>query len=680
MRDHTPLWDRLTPIGIADDDARAAVARFCEGKRISFGALEQLGTRIKRHHDLGYCLVYAGSNGNGSIVAIKYRPLNGTSHDSFAEPRSVWLRPIVIGNPSSLDWLIAEGETDGARLYDLVGDRCAILILPAGARTFKPEWAALIPRGANVALCHDADADGDAGALKAAGIIGGHTVRVRPPIEGVDWCEWDGGREAFVGLVGKVGAASGGPSSLVCFSDITAVPVRWLWPDRIPFGKITALAGRPKIGKGLLYARLIADVTRGSIDGALREPRHAIIITTEDDPGDTLKPRLLAAGADLPHVHMFQMGSRDEPVPFRIPQDVDELSRRIEQTHAALVVVDPLIEFIDAKTDVHKSQPVRQALAALNSVARGTGIAILVIIHLNKGASTDPLVRHEASAAFTQVLRGAMLLGPDPADPKGERGDRRVLAMTSSNLARLAPSLAYEIHTRTVEGDNGEPITTADITCTGESLATGDELLARARDGDQDHSAVEEAGEFLRHELSNGPKPAEQLFALARGVGISQISLRRAKKTLDIASLKRGKDGPWEWDLPRRSSTNDHLPNDAVDHLRESPTPTGDSEERTLEGDHIQENDHLRAHEPPSAGRETPCTPPPSRQSGRYLGGAMTAPACCCPQPRLTKDDICLSCGGFRRTPPAETVSKVVGPELDELRRQFDDSTVGERA
>ncbi len=108
-------------------------------------------------------------------------------------------------------------------------------------------------------------------------------------------------------------------SSLVSFDQIVAVPVKWLWQDRVALSKITGLAGRPKIGKGLIYSRLIADLTHGTLTGDIREPRDAIIVTTEDDPGDTLKPRLMAVAAELRRVHFFQMGSPYEPVPFRIP-------------------------------------------------------------------------------------------------------------------------------------------------------------------------------------------------------------------------------------------------------------------------------------------------------------------------------------------------------------------------
>ncbi|MGB0092915.1 MAG: AAA family ATPase, partial [Solirubrobacteraceae bacterium] len=254
------------------------------------------------------------------------------------------------------------------------------------------------------------------------------------------------------------------------------------------------------------------------------------------------------AAADLRRVHFFQMGSPYEPVPFRIPQDVEELARRIHQTNAALVVVDPLIEFIDGKTDAHKSQPVRQALAALNGLAREITVAIVVIVHLNKGASTDPLIRHEGSAAFTQVLRGAMLLGPDPNDPEGERGSRRVLAVSSSNLAQLAPSLLYQIRTATVLADTGEEIVTAEIACVGESDATGCDLLG-SHESKKESSALDEAVEFLVAELADGPRPSVEVKEAAAQARISEKTLHRAKNKLEIRVSKAGYQGAWSWSL-----------------------------------------------------------------------------------------------------------------------------------
>jgi len=330
-----------------------------------------------------------------------------------------------------------------------------------------------------------------------------------------------------------------------------AKPVRFLWRDRIALGKITALAGRPKIGKGLLYSHLIAGVTRGALDGELDGPRSAIIVTTEDEPGDTLKPRLMAAGADLSRVSYFTMGSAEEPVPFRVPQDAEELGRRVAETEAALVVIDPLIEFIDGKADSHKSQPVRQAIASLNAIVREHGCAALTIYHLNKGASTDPLLRHEASVAFTQVVRAGLMLGFDPDDPSGEEGDQRVLAVSASNLARLAPSLVYRIEGVTVDGDTGESIGTARIEEVGESSAASHDLL-RGREDEEARADRDEAVAFLQAELADGPRPAAKIKRAAEQAGVGPGALKRAKRELHVESRKQGfgGNGGWEWTLP----------------------------------------------------------------------------------------------------------------------------------
>jgi excisionase family DNA binding protein len=219
-----------------------------------------------------------------------------------------------------------------------------------------------------------------------------------------------------------------------------------------------------------------------------------------------------------------------------------------------MIVVDPLVEFVDGKFDAHKSQQVRQVLASLNAIARQIGCAIFVVIHLNKGSSTDPLLRHEGSAAFTQIIRGALLLGHDPNDPDGEAGGRRVLATTSSNLAKLAASLVYEIRPATVHDWTGAPITTAAISHVGESEATGPDLLKHAADSDAEQSAFDEAEEFLRAELAAGPKLAKNRAGRPRWRRVSAEPARRCgwrRRTSGSCSISRQRDRPRP-DRPRR--------------------------------------------------------------------------------------------------------------------------------
>jgi hypothetical protein len=223
IRDWSSKWDRLQPLAGLNGELGERLRRFCESKRITPEALIALDARVAigRHGEAS--LAFAGRGPTGAVTAIKYRPLDGSSHDSRAEQPSTWLRPIIVGKRDSLTWLVVEGETDSARVLDLVPGRVALLCLPAGARTFRREWAALVPRGAVVFLCHDNDQEGDRGAEKAARVLGGRTIRLRPPVEGGDWCDWDGGREEFLELVREAHAGERQSLHVVPLDEFTAL-------------------------------------------------------------------------------------------------------------------------------------------------------------------------------------------------------------------------------------------------------------------------------------------------------------------------------------------------------------------------------------------------------------------------------------------------------------------------
>jgi hypothetical protein len=201
LSDHLEAWERLTPLLGVNGTVRERIEHFAISKRVSIESLIALGTRVHTDKAGGVELAW-GYKHNGAVTAVKFRPLGEKKR--YALTPSVFLEPLVIGNVRSLDWILAEGETDAARLFDLVGDVAAILVLPAGAKTFKRPWADVVPRGAVVALAYDDDEPGDAGAAKAAAILGGRTVRLRPPEGFKDWCEWPGEREEFLALASAV--------------------------------------------------------------------------------------------------------------------------------------------------------------------------------------------------------------------------------------------------------------------------------------------------------------------------------------------------------------------------------------------------------------------------------------------------------------------------------------------
>lgn len=201
-RDLSRDWAQWQPLTDAPSAVRERIEAFAREKRITVGALELLGTRWRSHKGGAVALGWAtfvSSNGHQVPSGIKFRLLG--SGDRGAVPGSVYVEPIVVGDPSSLHWFVAEGESDGARLAERVGDDGTVLVLPAGAKTWQRDWGDRIPRGAAVYLALDADKAGDAGAEKIAHALGGRTVRLRSPVEDGDWCDWPGARDEFVELV-----------------------------------------------------------------------------------------------------------------------------------------------------------------------------------------------------------------------------------------------------------------------------------------------------------------------------------------------------------------------------------------------------------------------------------------------------------------------------------------------
>ena len=215
-----------------------------------------------------------------------------------------------------------------------------------------------------------------------------------------------------------------------------------------------------------------------------------------------------------------------------------------------------------------------------------------MIIHLNKGGSTDPLLRQEASAAFTQVVRGGLLLGNDPEDPDGDSGDQRVLAVSASNLAAIAASLVYRIETRVVMGDTDEEIVTAGVVQTGESTADGHDLL-RGQDDPDERAERDEAVAFLKAELEQqgrGKVEAGKVREAAQKAGIGPGSLKRAKRQLGVRSDKSGMDGGWIWSLPEEDAPRRGRSPRSENPSSSSPSPSQAVSEAS-EGDGFPEGD-----------------------------------------------------------------------------------------
>jgi RecA-family ATPase len=342
-------------------------------------------------------------------------------------------------------------------------------------------------------------------------------------------------------------------------SEIEAKLLTWLWPGRIPYGKLTVFEGDAGLGKSLVTATIAAAVTRGRPlpDGTPTDPADVIIVNLEDAPDDTTKPRLHVAGADMARVHNVD-GMPDEEGsvrPLTIPDDLPALEVLIRETAARLVVVDPLMATLSERTDSYKDQSVRRALAPFAKIAEATGVAVLVVRHLKKGASGRAMANGGGSVAFGAAARSVLTVGEHPDDPT-----RRVLAQVKTNLAKLAPSLVYTVEEVAAVVDGIRFDSLPQVAWRGQSeLSANDLASARAeQDHAEQHSgtATDEAAAFLREWLSNGPLAKPEVLKLAAKERISERTLQRAARTIGVQMHRAafGKDHHTQWMLPTHAT------------------------------------------------------------------------------------------------------------------------------
>jgi hypothetical protein len=371
---------------------------------------------------------------------------------------------------------------------------------------------------------------------------------------------------------------------IIPLSTVERELVRWLWRDRVPLGKLTILDGDPGLGKSVITLDLAAGVTTRSAmpDGTVSDldgPSGVVLLSAEDGLGDTVRPRLEAADADLTLVvavsRVMETAIRrcgDEEVEVKTPRlptlaDLDALRKAIEQSGARLVIIDPIMAYLPGATNAHRDQDVRQALAPLAAMAEETGAAVLVVRHLNKASGGNPLYRGGGSIGIIGAARSGLVVAPDPDD---DTETRRVLAPTKANLSAPAAALAYHLEA----GETG----VVRVVWEGASEHTAASLLAPPT-AHTDQSAEDSAIAVLLDLLTDGPKAATEVQAAAKAADIAERTLDRAKKRLGVKSQKAGFGEGWLWSLPTKGAKEgEGCQVSRVGTLREPWHPSGPPE------------------------------------------------------------------------------------------------------
>jgi hypothetical protein len=328
--------------------------------------------------------------------------------------------------------------------------------------------------------------------------------------------------------------------------DLNAQEVHWLWPGYLPRGKLVLLDGDPGQGKSLLTLDLAARLTSGRPwpDGAAAAPPgNVVLVNCEDGLTDTILPRLRHLGADAQRIFAFQGHTLEErfhrlPV---FPRDTPDLRALIEQAQARLVVLDPLMAFLDVACSSISDQSIRQALVPLATLAEETGCTLLVVRHLNKTGQGRALYRGSGSIGIIGSSRCAYLVGRDPED-----ADTRVLACLKTNLGPQPASLAFQVS----HDDSG-----LKLLWQGPTELAADELLTVGKRT----PPLERAKEFLLNQLKGRAVETGQLLEQAGVAGISQRTLERAKAVLGVHTRRQGgnKSARYFWTLAAPGSSEE---------------------------------------------------------------------------------------------------------------------------
>jgi hypothetical protein len=350
-------------------------------------------------------------------------------------------------------------------------------------------------------------------------------------------------------------------------ADVATARIEWLWPGRIPIGKVTLLVGDPGLGKSLIALDLAARVSTGaawpdekvesrgqSVESQnsgpgpsslnprpLSGPRPStlnprpssvLLLNSEDDLADTLRPRLEAQGADCNRVFVV-----DSVTDLR--NDFDQLRAAVDRTpDCRLIIVDPVNAFVGAN-DSHFHTVVRKVLAPLAKLATQKRLAILAVTHLRKheGAAIQ---RATGSMGFVAAARAVWTICRDPTNP-----GRKLFVPLKSNLAAEAKVLTYSI----------EPHPKFDAPVIrwhrgATPLSVEEALNPQRKPRGPQAEETRSAQDWLRKHLSGGRQAAHDVIDAGEERGFSGRTLRRALRMIGGETEKVGYLNGWWWCLP----------------------------------------------------------------------------------------------------------------------------------
>ncbi len=339
----------------------------------------------------------------------------------------------------------------------------------------------------------------------------------------------------------EAAAIAARPIEVVNLASIHVEAVVWLWHRFLPVGSVTLFDGNPGEGKSTIVADIIARLTTGGQwpDGTeVGAPGNVLYVTKEDDPATQVRPRIEAAGGDVSRVS-FVSGD------LLFPRDMPRFRELIEATQPRLIMLDPLMSYLEGKVKVISDNEVRSAIMTpLGELARSVGTAVLVIRHFNKGSGQSALNRGAGSlGGLSGAARLVLALATD-TEVDDERA--RVFGVVKSNFEAKPPSLKALIESAPVEGFQ---MTVSRVSWHGQSATAISDLMERTREQHQQAADAEEDLRDILEPVGTEVKRAE-VDAKMKTRGHAKTAAYAAARALRVVVKRSGYQGGTTWALP----------------------------------------------------------------------------------------------------------------------------------
>ena len=372
------------------------------------------------------------------------------------------------------------------------------------------------PQITSIFLCLDNDQAGNEACEKLAGEIseGYSVIRLKPSRK--DWneilCDKNADRKKAIAETITIKV----PETeelvpMLCYEDIEQTSVEWLWFPYIPFGKLTIIQGNPGEGKTYFAMMLTAACTNRKLFPNMEdiEPFNVIYQTAEDGMGDTIKPRLIEAGADLSRVMVI------DDTEEALTLSDDRIEKAVRQNRVRLVIIDPVQAFIGADVDMNRANEVRPVFRKLGMIAEKTGCAIVLIGHLNKSSGIQSTYRGLGSIDIMAAVRSLIFIGKVRKDPT-----TRVLIHEKSSLAPPGETMAFKL------GDE------EGFRWVGAYEISADELLD-GKEGKATETKLERGAKLIRELLADKKEISiRELDEKAKEQGISGRTMRDVRSRM----------------------------------------------------------------------------------------------------------------------------------------------------